>query len=270
MGRACSQRSGRPGGARSRANPLAGLVLFALSVSLTACTSTPSSAPSSTSAPAGSSTTATSGTTTTTLPPTLGSYVPLFPFGTVQDVQSWQESFTSGGSQPWHLDAGQTALAFATWLGFTEIDTVVSVRTDVAGAHVSVGFRTPESVTGVSTAAVVHEVRWGTGNEAPWEVVGTDDTTFSLTDPAYGSEVTSTLTVGGLISGVDENITVQVRTGSSTVGTICCLPAGGQDTPWSTAVSFSAPSGSVLTIAAQTGGHVAGVERFTVTGVRNR
>jgi hypothetical protein len=76
--------------------------------------------------------------------------------------------------------------------------------------------------------------------------------------------------VGGLISGVDENIKVQVRTSSSVVGTFCCRPAGGTSTPWSAIVSFRAAAGAVLTIAAQTGGHVAAVERFAVTAVRVR
>jgi hypothetical protein len=51
---------------------------------------------------------------------------------------------------------------------------------------------------------------------------------------------------------------------------LCCLPAGGSNTPWSATVSFTASPGAVLTIAASTGGHMATVERFTVTGVRTR
>jgi hypothetical protein len=42
------------------------------------------------------------------------------------------------------------------------------------------------------------------------------------------------------------------------------------NTPWQATVAFNAPSGTVMTIAAQTGGHVTEVERFTVTGVRAR
>jgi hypothetical protein len=187
-------------------------------------------------------------------------------------VQAWQQSYASGGHQPWHLDAGRTALGFAAWLGYTGIDKAIGMRTDSTGAHVSVGFFVGGPNNMNATSAIIHLVHWGTGSDVPWEVVGTDDTTFSLTRPAYGTTVISPVTVGGLISGVDENIKVQVRTAlsSSAVGTFCCLPAGNVNTPWTAPVSFTAPSGAVLTIAAQTGGHVAAVERFTVTAVRVR
>ena len=185
---------------------------------------------------------------------------------------TWQQSYATGGHQPWHLDAGQTALAFASWLGYSNIDTVIGVHTNGTGAHVSVGFHTGGPTNQTSISAIVHLVRWGTGSALPWEVVGTDDTTFSLTSPGYGAIVISPVEVGGLISGVDESIRVQVRSSSSSsvVGTLCCLPAGGSNTPWSATVSFTASPGAVLAIAASTGGHVASVERFTVTGVHAR
>jgi len=48
----------------------------------------------------------------------------------------------------------------------------------------------------------------------------------------------------------------------------CCQPAGGQAAPWSLIVPFYAAPGQVITIVVHTGGHVATVERFAVTGVR--
>lgn len=77
-----------------------------------------------------------------------------------------------------------------------------------------------------------------------------------------------------MITGVDESIHVQVRDPAqpAPIADECCLPAGGEDTPWSTSVTFSTdPTGSptsTLTVVASTGGHVADVERFAVTGVR--
>jgi len=116
----------------------------------------------------------------------LGPYLPLWPFATSGEVQAWEQSNASGGHQPWHLDAGLTAQAFVTgYLGFTEIDTVISTTVDAGGAHVAIGFVT--TGTSTATAAVVHMVRWGTGAGAPWEGVGTDDTTLALTTPPYGS-----------------------------------------------------------------------------------
>ena len=115
-------------------------------------------------------------------------------------------------------------------------------------------------------------MRFGSGADAPWEVVGTDDTDLSVTAPAYGATVTSPVTVGGRISGVDESIRVQVRQSSteSPLGESCCLPAGGSNTPWHTTVAFHGATDPVVTIVASTGGHLQGVERFAVTGVRTR
>ena len=135
-------------------------------------------------------------------------------------------------------------------------------------AHVTVGFHRPDGH--VSAAAVVHLVKFGSGQNVPWEVVGTDDTTLTLDIPAYGGTATSPVRIGGKITGVDESLRAEVhRLGSSgPVGSYCCRPAGGQATPWSVSVSFHAPPGQVITIVVHTGGHVAAVERFAVTGVR--
>ena len=185
--------------------------------------------------------TTTSSATTSTAPatPGLGSYQPMFPFATAADVETWRLGYEAGGHDP-------------------EIDTVTGLRTDSADR--------------TATAAVVHLVRWGSAPDAPWEAVGTDDTTFSLTAPPYGASVASPLRAGGQISGVDENIRVEVRSSlsSAVVGAACCLPAGGDATPWSVTVSFAAPAGSLLVVAARTGGHVTAVERFAVTAVRAR
>lgn len=256
------------------------VVVVALVVLVSAaCTSaTKSATPPSTTSPPGPTGTATPTTvptattaTAVTTTPTQGlvPYLALWPFSTFAEVQSWQEAYQSGGHQPWHLDAGSTALDFTEYfLGYSDVNTVVSTTDNTEGAHVAVGYRPTSSVT--STAAVIHLVRWGTGPEAPWEVVGTDDTTFSLTTPAYGAMVSSPLRVGGTITGVDESISVTVvqNSSSATIGSWCCLPAGGAASPWSATVSFANATEPVLTVAAATGGHVQRVERFTVTGVR--
>ncbi|MER7112691.1 hypothetical protein [Streptomyces sp. NPDC000229] len=200
--------------------------------------------------------------------PGLGRLQPIWPFTTLTQAQAWQRAYRSGGHQPWHLDAEQTALSFTRgYLGFTEIDRVTSRSVGATHARIGVGLSGPESS---GTAAVIHLVRYGTGRDAPWEVVGTDDTTFSLTKPAYGSVVRSPLAVGGRISGVDESIRVHVRQPSSKapLGESCCAPAGGFGQPWSSSVSFKGGKDAVLTVIAMTGGHIAEVERFAVTAVR--
>jgi hypothetical protein len=227
----------------------------------------PSAAPSSTSA--------------STVPPVSASpipsqpavasfeYQPLWPFANLTEVEEWQRGYRSGGHSPWHLDAEATALTFTTgYLGFTGINVVVSQSINGNEALVTVGYPIENGKPG--TAAVLHLARFGSGVDAPWEVVGSKDTTLTLTKPGYGATVGSPVAVGGRITGVDESIRVQVRQPSSEVpiGESCCPPAGGQDTPWSATVSFSGATAPALTIVASTGGHYTDVERFAITGVR--
>jgi len=196
-------------------------------------------------------------------------YQPLFPFGSLADVQAWQASYASGGHEPWHLNPGLTALAFTQgYLGFIRIDKVAALTMNGGDARVTVGFHRPDGH--VSAAAVLHLVKFGSGKNVPWEVVGTDDTTLTLDTPAYGGTATSPVRIGGKITGVDESLRAEVHQldSSGPVGSYCCRPAGGQATPWSLSVPFHAASGQVITIVVHTGGHVAAVERFAVTGVR--
>lgn len=193
-------------------------------------------------------------------------YQPLWPFGSYWAAEQWRTK--GGGSQPWHLDPEETALNFTrSYLGFTELDQVAETFLDDLGAHVEIGYRDPNDKLHI--AATLHLVQYGTANDSPWEVVGSDDTTLSLEQPAYGSRVSSPMTVGGHISGVDENITVSVLRLTSS-GTdrarLAQVAAGGDRTPWTTgAVSFA--QRGVLTIVASTGGHLQQVERFAIHGV---
>jgi len=196
-------------------------------------------------------------------------YQPLFPFGSLAEVRAWQASYASGGHQPWHLNPGLTALAFTQgYLGFSRIGKVAALRISGGDAHVTVGFHRPDGH--VSAAAVIHMVKYGSGPNVPWEVVGTDDTSLTLDIPAYGGTATSPVRIGGKVTGVDESLRAEVhRLGAGRpVGSFCCQPAGGQASPWSFSVPFHAPPGQVITIVVHTGGHVAAVERFAVTGAR--
>jgi len=195
-------------------------------------------------------------------------YQPLWPFRTQADADAWRDQYQAQGSQPWHLDAEQTALSFTTgYLGFTEIDRVVARDIGTTEAHVSVGYATVGGRT--STAANIHLVRFGSGDDAPWEVVGTADTDLTLETPRYGATVSSPITVGGHVTGVDENLVVRVHQPSSEgpIGESAGRPAGGENTPWETTVSFASATDPALTIVVWTGGHYQGVERFAITGV---
>ena len=237
-------------------------------------TSVPGSAGSSGSAPAATRAPTTPATTqapatpgtpvhTTGLP---AGYLPLFPFASLADVRAWQASYESGGHQPWHRSPDITATAFAAFLGYTGITEIAGSAVSRGDAHVAVGIKLPNGT--ISTAAVIHLVLFGSGKYAPWEVVGTDDNAFTVDRPAYGGTVSSPTRVGGTITGVDESIRVTVHTlpAQGPVGAYCCQAAGGTRSPWSASVTFHVTPGQVITVAAATGGHVAAVERFAVTG----
>jgi hypothetical protein len=248
------------------------------------CSSTTSSTPAtgtSTAASAGSSGSASATTRAPTTPATTqapatptqttglpAGYLPLFPFASLASVRAWQASYESGGHQPWHRSPDLTATAFAAFLGYTDVTQVAGSSVSGGDAHVAVGIKRPDGTIG--TAAVIHLVLFGSGRYAPWEVVGTSDTTFTMDHPAYGSTVPSPVTAGGTITGVDESIRVTVHrlSAQGPAGSYCCQAAGGTRSPWSARVTFRAAPGEVITIAAATGGHLAAVERFAVTGAR--
>ncbi|MGW4351105.1 hypothetical protein ACWELJ_03345 [Nocardia sp. NPDC004582] len=195
-------------------------------------------------------------------------YQPLWPFRDRAEAAAWQQDAGSG-HQPWHLDPAATAQSFTQhYLGFAKVDKIVRVATEGDQSRVSVGFDNPNGVPVV--AAVVHLARIGHGDTAPWEVVGTDDTTLHLTTPRYGSAVGAPVAVGGTITGVDESIRVRILRADrdQPVGQSAPIPAGGTESPWNATVSVADACPATLTIVAATGGHVADVERFAITGVR--
>jgi hypothetical protein len=191
----------------------------------------------------------------------------LWPFAGEHEVRAWQQAFRDDGHQPWHLDPAATAVGFAGYLGYSGIDRALRSTVDGDDAHVIVGFRLPDGRP--HAAADVHLAKVGAGRDAPWQVVGTRDTTLTVNQPGYGSTVTSPMTVGGRITGVDERVVVTLHTRTGGVHAApASVAAGGQRTRWSVPVTFRAGRGTVLTVAAASGGHVAPVERFAVTGVR--
>jgi len=197
-------------------------------------------------------------------------YQPAWPFTSEARAAEWQRSYRSGGHQPWHLDAGETALSFTqSFLGFKELKLVTSSSVRGDEAYVGVGYSIDSGRK--FTAAVVHLVKLGQGSDAPWEVVGTRDTDLSLTTPKYGAAAGSPLTVGGRITGVDEAIRVEVRQASSAtaLGTLCCIAAGGEGSPWTGRVTFRAPTAPTVVVIASAGGHNLRTERFAITALRH-
>lgn len=239
-------------------------------------TSTTSTAPPDLSTDPDPPTSPSSSTTPPTAPQPGGegtpalSQPPLWPFRTVAEVDAWRAGDGADGREPWHLDAEQTALRFTTgFLGYAEIDRVVSSDIGATEAYVKVGYA-PDEGNRLLVSANLHLLRWGTGDDAPWEVVGTEDTSLTLDTPRYGSTVGSPLTVGGEITGVDESMHVRVLQPSSPtpLGEYCCRSAGGTKARWSATVAFSGATDPALTVVAHTGGHIQNVEVFAITAIR--
>jgi hypothetical protein len=235
----------------------------------------PGASPSATQAPTGGPTSEPAPTPTSPASPSATGapvpafgYQPLWPFPSTAAAATWQLAYRTRGVQPWHLDPGLTAAGFTTGhLGFAELNQETSRRIVGREAWIGIGHDRPDGHMG--TAAVVHLARMGAGSDAPWEVVGTRDSTLSITAPAYGVVVASPLTAGGRVTGVDEALRVAVIDGDGrTLGQVSGVPAGGSNTPWSVTVGYTRPAGGVLTVVVSTGGHVAEVERFAITAVR--
>jgi hypothetical protein len=206
-------------------------------------------------------------TATASAPPAssaLGRYQPIWPFADAGEAAGWQRRYRLSGLQPWRLSADQTALAFVRYLGFERIDRVTGRTAGAGEARVSVGGH------GVRSAAQIHLVRLGTGRDAPWEVVGAAAKELTITTPAYGTAVSSPLTVGGSAAEGVAGVRVEVRQRSvaSPLGTYCCARAGGGGGRWAATVPLRGAADPVATIVASTGGRAAAAEHFTVTAVR--
>jgi len=207
---------------------------------------------------------------TTTAPTPAGfTYQPLWPFASQDGADRWLRDGAVAGAAPWHSDPDTTALLFAQdHLGFAEIDRTTTVTEHVDEAWVGVGYALPNGKS--TTAATIHLARFGTAPNAPWEVVGSRDDALTLSTPLYGSAAGTVIKAGGTITGVDESLHLQVRqsTQENVLGDYCCVPAGGESRPWSATFSTSPPQPGALTLVVWTGGHVANVEKFAVTGLR--
>jgi hypothetical protein len=186
----------------------------------------------------------------------------LWPYASLAEADA-----AADAGEAWHGDPGQTALRFAReYLGFSEMNTVTSrdVRNDEA--WIGVG---PDS----HPAAILHMAKLKVLDGVVWAVVGSSDDLLTLETPRYGATIGRTFTVGGHITGVDESLRVSLRRLGTTgpVGEACCLPAGGQKTPWSTPVTANpGTTPGVLTVVVSTGGHAYDVESFAITAVRLR
>jgi hypothetical protein len=192
-------------------------------------------------------------------------YQALWPFPDLAAADRW---LADPAATPWHGDPAATALTFTRdFLGLRDIDRTTGVRYRGDEAWVGVGIADPNGAP--VTVATLHLVRFGPAADAPWEVVGSEDTGLTLDRPGYGSTVGSVIDAGGTISGVDESLQLQARQLSGLIGEFCCLSAGGERAPWSVRLPISGTQPGAITVVVWTGGHYANIERFAITGLRS-
>lgn len=67
--------------------------------------------------------------------------------------------------------------------------------------------------------------------------------------------------------GISVAEAVGLLAGPAPLGAVHGVPAGGQDMPWSARVSFTGATYRVLTLVVASGGHIAAVKHFAITGV---
>jgi hypothetical protein len=217
-------------------------------------------------------------------------YVPLWPYANFVQASAVEQNILSVRSRPSTLgsgpyidpalDPGQVALAFTEkYLGFTGITKVTSSVVAKDQARIGVGYLDADGKT--ITVAVIHLVKYerDIGDQyAPWEVVGTDDTTLGIETPSYRRPVETSVEVGGRIGGPDDNVRVSIlhTTGkfgatTMTLTQYCCVLGGGQNSSWSVTLRYPQYAGiqvgDVLTIVASAGGSSKQPERFAIQGV---
>lgn len=170
----------------------------------------------------------------------------IFPFVTRAQEQSWEAGGGANGPQPWVASPVQCALRFVTdMLGQPTVSAVTetALSADGRAATVTLG-RSMKADAGPRVVGVTR-VRLARFSAA-WEVLGADDagTAMTVTSPAPAGNVDSPLVVTGPGFGVDEAVTVELRSvhARGPIG----KPAHasfGQGTPtWSATLSFAAPS----------------------------
>lgn len=218
-----------------------------------------------------------------TAPPTSASVAPttpapslafpdgvVWPFGSAAEAKTWQEQYAANGAQPWHLDAVETATSFVNgYLGMTQLDRVTAKQVGNDTADVSLGRQLPSESHALMTATTVHLVRWGTGKDAPWLVTGASEQYLKVQAPPAGDLVTSPVTVTGPGFGVDEMLTVTLRSLHAPAALGQGHTGFGNGGPWSVSVRFSTAPDATGALVAWTASAIDGAPaRVAVVPVR--
>jgi hypothetical protein len=192
-----------------------------------------------------------------------------FPFASADAEKNWE---ATGGptSNPTYLKADDLALTFASsFLQQPSLSHVVTVKSENGLDLVTLGRDFNDgSNTNVKSVTTVRLEKYGKA----WIVVGADDAqgNLSIQTPLRGAQVGSPLIVSGPAYGVDEAITVDLRSLSGTISTRAAHASFGNGSGnWSVNLSFRTPvdkAGAVVAYEASAAD--GGPGRIAVTAVQ--
>ena len=192
-----------------------------------------------------------------------------YPFTTDGDEQHW-EGDNGPATNPNYLDPKELSLSFAaTFLGQPTINQVMSAKSEHGLELVTLGrMLTDGNSTRSVAVTTVRLERYGKA----WIVVGADDPSgqLTMTSPLRGAQVSSPLVVTGPSYGVDEAITVDMRSVSGTLSTRTAHASFGNGSPpWSVSLPFRPPfAGAGAVVAYEASAADGGPGRIAVTGVQ--
>jgi hypothetical protein len=183
----------------------------------------------------------------TTVPIAHGTFpkLAIFPFNSAPEEATWETAYADG-HQPWKADpTAVSQLWVQNYLGYGDVDQVVSKTVNAASADVTLGRTMTAEQKRTVSVTVVHLVKYANA----WIVVGATDpaaapNALSLSSPAAGTLASSPLKVTGPGYGVDEAIKLDVRDARSATSYGVGHASFGSGTPeWSASVSFTQPTG---------------------------
>lgn len=147
----------------------------------------------------------------------------IWPFHSQAEGQEW---LADRGGKPWAGDPLEVSERFASdFLALSGVTASVPSSFGLPRPH---RYTTQLSAGGRSVGRV-ELARYG--DAGPWTVVRVGGTDLTLTTPAPGSRVRSPLQVSGRVTGVDENVRLDLVTRSGAVIATSGAPAG-SEVPW--------------------------------------
>ncbi len=166
----------------------------------------------------------------------------LWPFASQLQADAWTADH---GSRTWAADQTSVAAHFVTdYLGLSGVTADKACATCLKVLLTGSNGRTVGTVHLVGDGGVAR-------NGPPYSVEGVDGGDLRVTSPVAGAGVSSPLPVSGRVTGVDENVSLRLRSTTGTVLASAGTPAGSA-LPWTASLTWTDPSWSTAGVVATT------------------